>query len=192
MSSVASPTHRLVAVASPARPPAHREQLAGQSLKPRLAVLAPSTADVLRFAGGWLTDQALAGWEVSVLTADRCDPRLLRILGARGLDLEAALASSAPLDQSAQSFAVQADLYDSDVRIRRMLGRARQARSADVLLWGGVQPAALGYAALVRHRVSLAARAFRAQAVAALHIPAEAVTEVEVFRSLGPAVPAGR
>jgi hypothetical protein len=188
MSRTASPPRRLVAVA----PRARREPPAEHSLKCRLVVLAQSTADVVRFAGGWLADQGLAGWEVSVLTADRGDPRLLRILGARGHDLDAALASSGRLAQCVRSIAVQGGLYESDAQVRRMVLAAQQTRSADVRLWGEVRSAAPGCAAPVHYRVSLAARAFKAQALAALRMPAEAVSDIEVFRGLGSAVPAAR
>ena len=36
----------------------------------------------------------------------------------------------------------------------------------------------------VRHRLSLAARAFKAQALAAARIPGDAAADVEVFRTL--------
>ncbi|EUA51101.1 hypothetical protein I552_2042 [Mycobacterium xenopi 3993] len=53
-----------------------------------------SVVDVVMFAGGWLFDRAMAGWEVTVLLTDHPDDRPLRILGARTLDLEYALASA--------------------------------------------------------------------------------------------------
>ena len=48
----------------------------------RLDVVAADVADVVRFAGGWLFDRAMAGWDVTVLVADHPDERPLRILGA--------------------------------------------------------------------------------------------------------------
>ena len=36
----------------------------------RLDVVAGSVVDVVRFAGGWLFDRAMAGWDVSVLLTD--------------------------------------------------------------------------------------------------------------------------
>src|ERR1700688_3322744 len=52
------------------------------SLRPRLAVLAPSVVEVVRSAGGWLFDRAMAGWNVTVITSDHSDSRPLQILGA--------------------------------------------------------------------------------------------------------------
>ncbi|WP_343575423.1 hypothetical protein [Mycobacterium sp.] len=47
----------------------------------RLDVVAADVADVVTFAGGWLFDRAMAGWDVTVLVADHVDERPLRILG---------------------------------------------------------------------------------------------------------------
>ena len=62
----------------------------------RLDVVAADVVDVVRFAGGWLFDRVMAGWDVTVLLtdlADRPDDRPLQILGVGVLDLEDALAS---------------------------------------------------------------------------------------------------
>ena len=54
----------------------------------RLDVVAADVADVVKFAGGWLFDRAMAGWDVTVLVADHPDERPLQILGAQIVDLE--------------------------------------------------------------------------------------------------------
>ncbi|MBV9351060.1 MAG: hypothetical protein JOZ23_05930, partial [Mycobacterium sp.] len=59
----------------------------------RLDVVAADVIDVVKFAGGWLFDRAMAGWDVTVLVADHPDDRPLKVLGAQTLDLEFALAS---------------------------------------------------------------------------------------------------
>ena len=59
----------------------------------RLDVVASSVLDVVRFAGGWLFDRSMAGWDVTVLLSERADDRPLQILGAQTMDLEHALAS---------------------------------------------------------------------------------------------------
>src|SRR5689334_18192410 len=58
----------------------------------RLDVVGPSVADVVRFAGGWMYDRVMAGWDVTVLLADRENERPLHILGVATADLESALA----------------------------------------------------------------------------------------------------
>ena len=72
----------------------HREQR--RQMTYRLAVLGTSVADVVRCVGGWLFDRAMAGWDVTVLVYDHHDDRPLRILGAATLNLESALATTAP------------------------------------------------------------------------------------------------
>ena len=43
----------------------------------RLDVVAANAADAVRFAGGWMYDRVMAGWDVTVLLADRTDERPL-------------------------------------------------------------------------------------------------------------------
>jgi hypothetical protein len=57
-------------------------------LRPRLTAIAPTAAEVVRQAGGWLFDQAMAGWDVTVITTEHPDPRPLRMLGARDRDIQ--------------------------------------------------------------------------------------------------------
>jgi hypothetical protein len=60
---------------------------AGTILRYQLNVVAASTEDVVRSAGGWLCDRARAGWDVNVMVAGGGDPRPLMILGATAVDL---------------------------------------------------------------------------------------------------------
>jgi hypothetical protein len=53
------------------------------SLRPRLTAIAPSAAEAVQYAGGWLFDQVMAGWDVTVITVEDDDPRPLDILGVR-------------------------------------------------------------------------------------------------------------
>ncbi|HMD91498.1 MAG TPA: hypothetical protein VKG80_02545 [Trebonia sp.] len=147
-----------------------------------MTTLTPSTAEAVRSAGGWLFDQVLAGWDVTVVTADRGDPRPLHILGVRARDLDSVLAMPV-LGPCLKAIAVHADLYDADERVRRMVLKAAEEGGADVRFWGDCRPADFdGGADPVSHRLSLAARAFKAQAMAAASLPAEPAVETEVFR----------
>jgi hypothetical protein len=123
---------------------------------------------VVRVAGGWLFDQVLAGWDVTAITASPGDGRSLSILGARACDLESALAH--PLQgPRLRAIAVQTELYDSDERVRRMILAAVESNEAEVRLWGETWPEDFDARAdLVWHRLSAAARAFKAQALAAI------------------------
>jgi hypothetical protein len=144
--------------------------------------MAPTMVEVVRSAGGWLFDQVMAGWDVTVLTPDDADVRPAQILGARAVDLEAVLARRVR-GSCLQGIAVRADLYGSDARVRRMVDEARESL-AEVRLWGeGWWPAELdGEAGPMRYQLSMAARAFKAQALAAAAIHADLAQDIEEFR----------
>ena len=149
-------------------------------LRPRLIAIAPSVAEAVRFAGGWLFDQVMAGWDVTVLTCDHGDSRPLRILGARAVDLETVLARPVR-GPCLQAIAVRGDLYGTHAGVRQMvLGLGESL--AEIRFWGEGPEDLHGTAGPVRHRLSTAARAFKAQALAAAAAPADPDEVAEVFR----------
>ncbi|OBK33844.1 hypothetical protein A5658_12120 [Mycobacterium sp. 1245111.1] len=149
----------------------------------RLDVVATDVADVVRFAGGWLFDRAMAGWDVTVLVADHPDDRPLRILGVEVLDLEHALATAAHRPPP-QTLAAAADLFDCDPRVRQGVLLALDQGATEVTLWGRNWPVELdSHVGLVEHRLSAAAQAFKGQALAAAGISAPEIGPIEVFRS---------
>jgi hypothetical protein len=159
----------------------------------RLDVVAADVADVVRFAGGWLFDRAMAGWDVTVLVADHPDDRPLQILGAQIVDLEYALATVGHRPPP-QTLAAAADLFDCDSRVREGVLQALDQGATEVTLWGQTWPTELDDSVgLVEHRLSAAARAFKAQALAAAAIRADPIGPTETFRSRvlsGPSVEA--
>jgi hypothetical protein len=160
-----------------ARPPI------SHSLRPRLAAFAPSMVEVVRSAGGWLFDRVMAGWDVTVITPDHSDSRPLQILGVRVRDLETTLAMPI-LGPCLSAIAVRSDLYDRDARVRRMVLTASDEGLAEIRFWGDLRPEDLdGTADPVWHRMSVAARAFKAQALAAAAAaPADPNEYIEMFR----------
>src|SRR3974377_1817445 len=86
--SLDTPDRRVQAVRGDTGPGLRAAQDGRDDMKSRLPVVAPGVVDVVQFAGGWLFDRAMAGWDVTVLLADHSDCRPLHILGARILDLE--------------------------------------------------------------------------------------------------------
>jgi hypothetical protein len=149
----------------------------------RLDIVAADVADVVRFAGGWLFDRAMAGWDVTVLVADHPDERPLQILGAQILDLEYALATVGHRPPP-QTLAAAADLFNGDSRVRQGVLQALDQGATEVTLWGRTWPAELDDSVgLVEHRLSAAAQAFKAQACAAAAISADSIGPVETFRS---------
>jgi len=101
----------------------------------RLDVVAASVVDVVRFAGGWLFDRAMAGWDVTVLLADLADDRPLQILGAQTMDLEHALASVDTRPRP-QALAAAADLFGCDSQVRQGVLQALDHGVTEVTLWG--------------------------------------------------------
>jgi hypothetical protein len=141
------------------------------SLLPRLTVIAPTAAEAVRYAGGWLFDQVLAGWDVTVITADAGDPRPLRILGVRHRRLDVMLAMP-EIGPCLEAVAVHTDLYAGDERVRRLVLAAAGTGRAEIRLWGGAWPDDFGAARPLAYRLSLAAQAFKANALAAAAVKA--------------------
>jgi hypothetical protein len=149
----------------------------------RLDVVASSVADVVKFAGGWLFDRAMAGWDVTVLLTDHPDDRPLHILGATTLDLEYALASVGNRPRP-QALAAAADLLGSDPRVRAGVLQALDHGVTEVTLWGRTWPAELDDSVgQVQHRLSMAAQTFKAKALVAAASPTTSSGPVESFRS---------
>ena len=103
----------------------------------RLDIVASSVADVVTFAGGWMFDRVMAGWDVTVLIAGGEDVRPIHILGADTLDLETALAMWAQRPHP-HTLAVSADLFARDSRIRRGVLEALEHGTTEVTSVGGV------------------------------------------------------
>ncbi|PJE13174.1 hypothetical protein [Mycobacterium sp.] len=149
----------------------------------RLDVVASSVVDVVQFAGGWLFDRSMAGWDVTVLLTDDPDDRPLHILGAKTLDLESVLASVGTRPRP-QALAAAADLLGSDPRVRTGVLQALDHGVTEVTLWGTTWPAELDDSVgRVQHRLSLAAQTFKDKALAAAAVPVDSVGPVETFRS---------
>ena len=156
----------------------------------RLDVVASNVVDVVRFAGGWLFDRAMAGWDVTVLVADQPDVRPLQILGAQTLGLEGVLGaidSGAEPRPRPQALAAAADLFGCDSRVRQGVLQALDHGVTEVTLWGESWPSELDDSVgLVQHQLSTAAQIFKARALAAalgVRVPPSSIGQTEVFRS---------
>ncbi|CAM4179581.1 hypothetical protein MB901379_04146 [Mycobacterium basiliense] len=149
----------------------------------RLDVVAATVIDVVRCAGGWLFDRAMAGWDVTVLVADTSNERPLHILGVQTLDLEEALAAVRTRPRP-QALAAAANLFGCDRRVRRGVLRALDHGVTEVTLWGEGWPAELDASVgRVQHRLSMAAQTFKAQALTAAASPMSSIGTTEIFRS---------
>jgi hypothetical protein len=152
-------------------------------MKYRLDVVAPTVVDAVRYAGGWIYDRVMAGWDVTVLVDGDDDIRPLQILGAETLDLDAVLADWEDRPHP-QTVAVAAELFDRDRRVLAHVRNALDAGTTEVTLWGERMPAELDHSVdSALHHLSAAARAFKALALAAADDPATGpVSAAETFR----------
>jgi hypothetical protein len=149
----------------------------------RLDVVAPTVSDAVRFAGGWIYDRVMAGWDVTVLVDGDDDLRPLQILGAETLKLDSVLADWEDRPHP-QTVAVAADLIDRDPRVLAHVRDALDAGTTEVTLWGEEVPAEIGHSVdSAEHHLSAAAQAFKSLALAATGDSADAsVGATESFR----------
>ncbi|WP_406603802.1 hypothetical protein [Nocardia macrotermitis] len=148
-----------------------------------LVVIAPTAAEVVRCAGGWVFDRTCAGWQVTALIAECSNVRPLGILGATVLDLEQAL-TVLERDMHPNAIAVASQTYLSDDRVRAGVHEYLDSRPVEVALWGDGLPSELDdRVEPVSHRMSNAARVFKNCALAAAGFPEESAAEIEAFRT---------
>jgi hypothetical protein len=151
----------------------------GECLLYRLDVVAASAADIVQFAGGWLYDRVMAGWEVTALLTRECDTRPLRILGVRTADPEARLALSG---STSQSLAVSAEAFSADPRVRDRVFKSLDDRLTEVALWGEGWPLGVNRTVTrAQHVLSAAARRFKGHALAAAGIPSALIDSTETL-----------
>jgi hypothetical protein len=147
----------------------------------RLDVVAPTVIDAVRFAGGWIYDRVMAGWDVTVLVGSDEDARPLEILGAEVRDLDPVLEAWKERPHP-QTVAVAAELFDRDPRVHQHVLNALEQGATEVTLWGERLPAELDDSVdSVEHHLSAAARAFKMQALGACDSGAS-VAHTETFR----------
>jgi len=124
-------------------------------------------AGAVLWAGGLICDRAMAGWDVVVRLPVPSDGRSLKILGA---DVRGHEEQYVPLDLGSPLVTLSDASSDTD--------RGREALS---YLCGPVGPDSLSLADNgFRHRLSVGARAFKAQALRASGLPGE-VASTELF-----------
>lgn len=141
----------------------------------RLTVIASELDDVVTSIGGWLTDLALEGWNVTVLTPGGCGAPTLRILGACVRSLDEALDAC----RSDGALVVASASYASDPRVQQTVTAALAIHNADVLFWGA--PRTSDNDRVVAYQPSLAAAAFKYYALATLTDTDIPVSDSEVM-----------
>lgn len=148
-----------------------------------LTVVAAGLADLVPFAGGWLFDRARAGWTVNVLVGERVETRALEILGVTALarDSGTVLRDVCP----GGALAVSADAVRVDAGVRAHVMELVKRGTAEVTVWGDQWPAELGEPnEPTEYRLSVAARAFKARALAATKLQQRDVAATETLFEL--------
>jgi len=152
-------------------------------LRYRLVVVASSALDVVHSAGGWLFDRAMAGCDVRAVLTERTDGRALQILGVRTADFDDA--PTLQLCDNESALAVSADLYRTDARVREAVLDVLDAGLSNLVMWGERWPQEFdGLGSCVHHRLSIAARAFKTQALSAIAAPTGGIADLETFRGI--------
>ncbi|MGE2690765.1 hypothetical protein [Mycolicibacterium pulveris] len=170
-------------ITAPDQPHEAAKDAAGADHRHQVTVFAADVAALVSASGGWLYDRASAGWTVNVVV-DTDDVRPLTILGATPVSADAA----SVLDHSAaaNAFAVSADLLRSDADLRDKVLRLWHSADTEVTVWGQFWPDELGRRIdPLQHRLSVAARAFKAHALAAAGVPHRGVAPTETLFDLG-------
>lgn len=141
-----------------------------------LTVIAADVDGTVASAGGWLCDRVRAGWQVTVLVPAGSDVRALTILGVH---TEVVDSAADALRGTAAAVAVDARVLRHDDELRQTVLRLVDAGRIEVTVWGASALfGADGRFDTVRHRLSAAARAFKAGAMRAIGTPiAEPSTE---------------
>jgi hypothetical protein len=152
-------------------------------LRYRLEVIAPTVADVVLSAGGWLFDRAIAGWDVNVHLAEDADTRALQILGVKSSALEAGFESSERFDAT-PALAVAVEMFIGDTALHSAVHAALGRRYVEITLWGAKCPPELHRRLdTMQHHLSAAARLYKAHALMAADIPHNGCDPTEEFRS---------
>ncbi|WP_459545594.1 hypothetical protein [Nocardia sp. X0981] len=150
-------------------------------LRHRLAIVAPNTVEVVRYAGGLIFDRMAAGWEVVAVLTETDAVRPLEIVGAAVVDLTTALDSPVH-DTWPESVLVAPEIFVADERVRTGVIDCLDGGLNELAVWGEDLPEELAARVTsVHHRLSVAARAFKRCALGAAGIGPQAEESIEVF-----------
>ncbi|EHB45741.1 hypothetical protein MycrhDRAFT_6489 [Mycolicibacterium rhodesiae JS60] len=130
-----------------------------------LHIVTVSVADAVQWIGGWLTDRALAGWEVSVFAPESVDPTTLRILGASHRPLSE-IAFTTDVDRIQPVVSVDAAIACAEPDLWDELCRRYAPQASRILFWGQLPDVAVDADIVpTDYRMSSAANAFKMHAL---------------------------
>lgn len=104
-------------------------------IRPRMEVFAETVAGIVTSVGGWLSDRALAGWDIHVYLPGGQDFRPLDILGIASVREELNAWSPHRTVRSA-SIAISDEVLRHRPGFAAAVDRLIARRSADVTVWG--------------------------------------------------------
>lgn len=126
-----------------------------------------------------MCDRTFAGWDINVALPEPHDLRPLQILGITTLLTHQRFASI-NVGGATTSIAVTPGIFENNDLIRGVVLQALDQPVTEVTFWGPSIPSDLhGRLARRQYRLSGAARAFKAHALAAAAIPSAAVSATE-------------
>lgn len=150
-------------------------------MKYQLDIISDNVSDLVLHAGGWIYDRVTAGWEVTVTLPLGADPRPVRILGAAPTVLDV---TGHHLRACRPAIATSVDFCRRNDELAKVLEAAARDE-IEVTLWGEVGFEIDSTASVpVSHQLSVAARAFKRQALTACGGHPLQVCRHESFRSV--------
>jgi hypothetical protein len=152
----------------------------------RVWVVARDIGELIDLAGGWICDRILAGWDVCVAVSEPGDLRPLQILGITTFLTDQRFGSM-NADGGTASIAITPGIFENNDHIRGEVLHALDRGAIEVTFWGASMPSDL-HDQLDRrqHRLSGAARAFKAHALAAAAVSGAAINNTEDLYSSAP------
>lgn len=155
----------------------------------RLDVIASTVADVVWWAGGWLFDRAIAGWDVTAHLAEHTEARALDILGVKSSALEPGFESSESF-KAMRALAVAAEMATGDTVIHDAINAALARGDTEIILWGAESsPKLHRRLTATHHHLSAAARAYKGAALRVADLGGPQCDRTEEFRSTAQLVP---
>jgi hypothetical protein len=157
-------------------------EFVARSTRYQLCVGAQDVGELVDLAGGWMCDRILTGWDVSVAVSEPRDLRPLQILGVPTIVTHQRFGS---ISDGTASIAVAPGIFETNEHIRGVVLQALDEDAVEVTFWGPSLPSDLqGRLEKRQHRLSVAARAFKAHALAAAAVPGATVSGTEdIFSS---------
>jgi hypothetical protein len=155
------------------------------NIRYQLCVVARDVGELVDLAGGWICDRILAGWDVSVAVSEPRDLRPLQILGVTLVTQQRLRLIKD--DSGTASIAFTPGIFENNNHIRSEVLQALDQGANEVTFVGPSLPSDLdGRLAKRQHRLSKAARAFKAHALAAATVPRAAINSTENLYSSAP------